>query len=107
MSENQIAPIGGLRAAEADAAAKPKIVDAQAKLAAQKPKSNEHLARVKENSAEPAENPGNVSIRFQVDDKTKELVVLVVDQKSKRILRSIPASELHKYEAEGLLILKA
>lgn len=64
-------------------------------------------ARVDEKSNLPVSNGSNVTIHFRVDDETKELTVFLVDQKSKRVLRSIPASELHKLKAGDLLKLAA
>ena len=49
----------------------------------------------------------NVSIHFRLDDKTNELTVFVIDRQTKRVLRSIPASELHKLQAGELLKLTA
>jgi hypothetical protein len=63
--------------------------------------------KVDEKSNLPVGNGSNVSIHFRVDDETNELTVFVVDQKSKRVLRSIPASELHKLQAGDLLKLTA
>jgi hypothetical protein len=52
-------------------------------------------------------NASNVSLQFRVDDKTKEVTVFVVDRKSKKVLRSIPASELAKLQAGDLLKMTA
>ena len=57
--------------------------------------------------SEQGQNFSNVSIHFRLDDKTNELTVFVVDRKTKRVLRSIPASELHKLQAGDLLKLTA
>jgi uncharacterized FlaG/YvyC family protein len=54
-----------------------------------------------------ASSPSNVSIHFRLDDETHELTVFVVDRKTKRVIRSIPASELHKLQAGDLLQLTA
>lgn len=64
-------------------------------------------ARVDENSTLPISNGSNVTIHFRVDDETKELTMFVVDQKSKRVLRSIPDGELQKLQAGDLLRLTA
>ena len=60
-----------------------------------------------EEASSQAKNVSNVSIHFRLDDKTHELTLFVVDRKSKRVLRSIPASELHKLKAGELLKLTA
>lgn len=57
--------------------------------------------------AEQGGGPSNVSIHFRLDDQTNDLTVFVVDRKTKRVLRSIPASELHKLQAGDLLKLTA
>lgn len=49
----------------------------------------------------------NVSIHFRVDDKTSEVTVFLVDRKSKKVLRSIPASELQNLQIGDLLKLTA
>jgi len=64
-------------------------------------------ARVDDKSTLPISNGSNVSIHFRVDEETNELTVFVVDQTSKRVLRSIPASELQKLQAGDLLRLTA
>ena len=64
-------------------------------------------AKVNEKSTLPVSNRSNVTILFRVDDETKELTVFLVDQNSKRVLRSIPASELNKLQAGDLLELTA
>ncbi|HEX2998060.1 MAG TPA: flagellar protein FlaG [Anaerolineales bacterium] len=80
---------------------------------AETPTSHEPVAveteRSKQTEAAAAQtgSASNVSIHFQLDDKTHELTLFVVDRKSKRVLRSIPASELHKLKAGDLLKLTA
>jgi hypothetical protein len=64
-------------------------------------------ARVEPKSGLPVGNGSDVSIHFRVDEETKDLTVFVVDRKSKRVLRSIPANELAKLQAGDLLKLTA
>jgi hypothetical protein len=52
-------------------------------------------------------NFSKVSLQFRIDEKTKDVTVFVVDRNSKRVLRSIPASELAKLQAGDLLKLTA
>ncbi len=59
------------------------------------------------NEAIPVESTLNISLQFRVDDKTRELTVFVIDRQSKRVLRSIPASELRKLNAGDLFKLTA
>ena len=49
----------------------------------------------------------DVSIHFRVDDKTKDVTVFLVDRKSKKVLRSIPASDLSKLQISDLLKMTA
>ena len=60
-----------------------------------------------EGASQRAGSVSNVSIHFRLDDKTNELTVFVVDRITKRVLRSIPASELQKLQAGELLKLTA
>ena len=48
---------------------------------------------------------GNVSIHFRVDEETNDVTVFLVDRKTKKILRSIPAGELQKLQIGDLLKL--
>lgn len=52
-------------------------------------------------------NASNVALQFRVDAKTKDVTVFVIDRNSKKVLRSIPASELAKLQAGDLLKLTA
>lgn len=47
----------------------------------------------------------NVSIHFRVDDETSNVTVFLVDRKTKKVLRSIPANELQKLQIGDLLKL--
>jgi uncharacterized FlaG/YvyC family protein len=77
---------------------------AQEKIATQENKT----PRAVESVAAPlVGNASNVSLQFRVDDKTKDVTVFVVDRKSKKVLRSIPASELAKLQSGDLLKLTA
>lgn len=61
-------------------------------------------AEAKDTAGE-ANSLANVSIHFRVDDKTNNVTVFLVDRKSKKVLRSIPASELQKLQIGDLLKL--
>jgi uncharacterized FlaG/YvyC family protein len=47
----------------------------------------------------------NVSVQFRVDEETNDVTVFLVDRKSKKILRTIPSSELQKLQIGELLKL--
>jgi len=58
----------------------------------------------------PAQGSGgaaSISLQFRADEQTGKMTIFVVDRASKRVLRSIPASELHKLQAGDLLKLTA
>lgn len=60
-----------------------------------------------ESESEQTRGLSNISIHFQVDDESKELTVFVIDRDSRRVIRSIPASEFSKLQAGDLLKLTA
>ncbi len=129
MAEISINPISAVRAAETSgvlaraptaqtestavpaAAAKQPVAPVQDNLAAAK------LAPIQEKApaAKPVEsttasaplvgNASNVALQFRVDAKTKDVTVFVVDRSSKKVLRSIPASELAKLSSGDLVSL--
>ena len=109
MNETSIKPITSVRPPEPGTPSKPLVNNQAETTATQKPGTSEPDASVKpiEAQSEKGENFSNVSIHFRLDDKTNELTVFVVDRKTKRVLRSIPASELHKLQAGDLLRLTA
>jgi hypothetical protein len=71
------------------------------------PVPDKALKPVETSSAPLVGNASNIALQFRVDDKTKDVTVFVVDRSSKRVLRSIPASELAKLKAGDLLKLTA
>lgn len=109
MHETSIQPVSGMRPSEPGMPAKPLVAN-QADLApVQKRTASEPDAAVKavEVDSDQGSGPSNVSIHFRLDDKTRELTVFVIDRKTRRVIRSIPASELHKLQAGELLKLTA
>lgn len=106
MKETLINPIGSVRPPEPGMSPK-----ALAPAHAETVTAHESAvveANKSQKQAEVASNQvGNVSIHFRLDDKTNELTVFVVDRKTKRVIRSIPASELHKLQSGELLKLTA
>ena len=49
----------------------------------------------------------NISIHFRLDDETSSVTIFLVDRKSHKVLRSIPAGELQKMQIGDLLKLTA
>ena len=136
MSKNSINPIGAVQPVESGASAQPLVhaeasgaskPGAPAQAKATTPTQADALAQVEaavasksaaqtdpkpaksdnEKSALPVGNGSDITIHFRVDEKTKDLTVFVVDRKSKRVLRSIPANELNNLSAGDLLKLTA
>ncbi|HNK62622.1 MAG TPA: flagellar protein FlaG [Anaerolineales bacterium] len=54
-----------------------------------------------------ASSLANVSIHFRMDEKTNEVTIFLVDRSTKKVLRSIPSSELQKLQISDLLNLTA
>ena len=52
-------------------------------------------------------NMSEISLQFRVDEETKDVTIFVIDRKSKKVIRSIPANELAKMRAGDLLKLTA
>jgi hypothetical protein len=49
----------------------------------------------------------NVQLKFQVDNQTHEVTVLVLDRASRQVVRTIPAEEIRKFRNGDLLELFA
>lgn len=110
MNETTIKPISSVRSPETGVPSKPLVQTQTDALPAHKPATSESATAVKPmdvDAGQGASSPSNVSIHFRLDDNTHELTVFVVDRKTKRVIRSIPASELHKLQAGDLLQLTA
>jgi flagellar protein FlaG len=45
----------------------------------------------------------NVSLKFEVDEKTNEITIKIMDEKSKKVIRSIPPEEL-KDLRDGVMV---
>ena len=106
MNKTSVNPVSSVRPADAGGPASTQY--------SFRPETGEPLSVEKERSVKPAGldidqhvNLKNVSIHFRVDDETGQLTVFLVDRASRRVLRSIPASELHKLQAGDLLKLTA
>ena len=107
MNDTSIKPIGGVQQTENSIPAKAPIQSetvVQNRLAPSYLDKNPVEAK---NESKAMGGSADVSIHFRVDDETNELTVFVVDRKTKRVVRSIPASELHKLQTGELLKLTA
>jgi hypothetical protein len=74
--------------------------------------SNQAAARPPQPSADPKPTvrvtPGsNIVLKIEVDEKTHEITVYMVDRQSKKVVRTIPASEVARLSAGDLLRLTA
>ena len=109
MSETSIKPISGVRLTPSNPpvrAQSPNPADSMTVSKPSTPEQNKTLQHSEKKSA-PANDLSNISIHFRVNEDSNELTVFIVDRKSKRVLRSIPASEFYKLQADDLLKLTA
>jgi uncharacterized FlaG/YvyC family protein len=58
-------------------------------------------------AASPVKSVGDIQLKFQVNEETKQVTVYVVDRESKRVIRSIPPDELNNLQAGDLVELLA
>jgi uncharacterized FlaG/YvyC family protein len=109
MNDRSIKPINGVQQSESSVPAKtltPTQIEADIQHRLMPARQEKAPIETKKESNAVGGAP-DVSIHFRVDDETNELTVFVVDRKTKRVVRSIPASELHKLQAGELLKLTA
>jgi uncharacterized FlaG/YvyC family protein len=108
MNQSSIKPISGVQPSEGNALSK-SLSSAQAEIISQQSRltATRHEKAQVESKNEDTEigSLANVSVHFRVDEKTNEVTVFLVDRKSKKVLRSIPASELHELQIGDLLKL--
>lgn len=107
MNQSSIKPIGGVQQPESNMLSKMKSSaqtesETQAQLVAARKEKAQVDTQAEVNNAD---SLANVSIHFRVDDKSNNVTVFLVDRKSKKVLRSIPASELQKLQIGDLLKL--
>lgn len=107
MNQSSIKPIGSVQSSEGGALSKTPAAaqtetDTQTKLIAARKEKAQMDAK---NTANEVGCLANVSIHFRVDEKTNNVTVFLVDRESKKVLRSIPASELQKLQIGDLLKL--
>jgi uncharacterized FlaG/YvyC family protein len=110
MNHSSIQPIGSTQQVENSAATQLTTAQLetlnQARLTASRTATPQAEAKAKpevkiSNSLE------NISIHFRVDEETNNVTIFLVDRKSHKVLRSIPAAELQKMQIGDLLKLTA
>jgi uncharacterized FlaG/YvyC family protein len=108
MNPSSIQPIGSAQQAENSMLSKLTAVQTemliQTRQAASHAENTQPEAKV-ETEARQTGGLENVSIHFRVDDETNAVTIFLVDRKSRKVLRSIPASELQKMQIGDLLKL--
>ncbi len=66
---------------------------------------NEHAQAQERKAEQAAEVERNLALRFRVDPDTHAVTVLLVDQATKRIVRSVPPEDLQKLNSGDLVHL--
>ena len=104
MNDTSIKPIGSVQQSEASALTRA-VMPAQTEQPPAQPRQS--VASQSKVQIKPAETGtlANVSIHFRVNDETNDITVFLVDRQSRKVLRSIPASELQKLQIGDLLKL--
>jgi len=105
MNETLINPIGSVRSNESTTAGTASLETAVAHKVVSPRQDKASIQKKSEPTS--TGDPSNISISFRIDEETQNLTVFVVDRVSKRVLRTIPANELHKLRAGDLLKLTA
>ena len=110
MNDSSIKPISGVQTNESNLLSKLSQL-AQAEAASQSQPGGEVQAERPETEIKVTPNQNsslkNISIHFRVDDETNDVTIFLVDRKTKKVLRSIPASELQKMQVGDILKLTA
>ncbi|MBV5323342.1 flagellar protein FlaG [bacterium] len=110
MNTSSIQPIGSAQQTENSmlsklTATQTEILQNRLAAAAQLHKTHPEAKTEGETKTDQVSNLENVSIHFRVDDKSNAVTIFLVDRKSRKVLRSIPASELQKMQIGDLLKL--
>lgn len=109
MNPASIKPISAVQLNDGSALSK-SLAPASADASAQARPAATHVEKpqpVPQAEVAAANSLANVSIRFQMDEKTNNVTIFLVDRKTRKVLRSIPASELHRMQVGDLLKLTA
>jgi uncharacterized FlaG/YvyC family protein len=105
MNDTSIKPINGVQQSE-NAALVKTLAQAQIEASVQSRSSAKNQVEPQtQNKSSRVASLENVSIHFRVDSKTNDVTVFLVDRKSRKVLRSIPADELQKLQIGDLLKL--
>ena len=108
MNPSSIQPIGSAQQAENSAATQ--LMTSQLEnlnqLAASRMETPKTEAKAKP-EVKSANSLENISLHFRVDEETNNVTIFLVDRKSHKVLRSIPAAELQKMQIGDLLKLTA
>ncbi len=107
MNPSSIQPVGSVQQTENNALTK-LTATIQADISARQrqiPASLEKSQPEVETAVNQENSLENISIHFRVDDKTNNVTIFLVDRKSRKVVRSIPASELQKMQIGDLLKL--
>ena len=104
MNDTSIKPINSVQQSENSSAMLKALAQAQAEAAAQsRPPARTQIEP--QSGSSKMSSLDDVSIHFRVNDKTNDITIFLVDRKSRKVLRSIPASELQKLQIGDLLKL--
>ncbi len=71
---------------------------------AQAKDTNENLKKLTEKYAKPL---GDMSLKFKINEETHDVTVIIIDNSSKEVVRTIPPEEMAKINAGELLQLFA
>ncbi|MAT41524.1 MAG: hypothetical protein CL609_04215 [Anaerolineaceae bacterium] len=109
MAENSVNPISSI---DSESGVSRVLQMAQQHAEIEAARSVEQSKAVKPTSEDkPAPSPvksvGDIQLKFQVNEETKQVTVYVVDRESKRVIRSIPPDELNNLQAGDLVELLA
>ncbi len=109
MAENSVNPISSI---DSEPGVNRVMQAAQHHAEIEAARLNEQAKAVKPTSenkpaASPAKPVGDIQLKFQVNEETKQVTVYVVDRASKRVIRSIPPDELNNLQAGDLVELLA
>jgi uncharacterized FlaG/YvyC family protein len=105
MNQSSVKPVSAVQPSDGNALSK-LLTSVQAETAIQNRSKNarqEKLESEAKNESGESVSLANVSIHFRVDEKTNKITVFLVDRQTKKVLRSIPASELQKLQIGDLL----
>lgn len=109
MNATSIKPIGAVQSSEGSLPSRMLTPDKPEASAQAQPSAVRQEKSQAETQAEGAAGGSlsNISILFRMDDKTNSFTIFLIDRKSRKVLRSIPASELRKMQIGDLLKLTA